>query len=68
MASRGTPRAIGSRIGPASADARGRAGSLLQVSRQTLYDILAEKQDITPAMALWNGKLTGTTPEMWMNM
>lgn len=37
-------------------------------SRQTLYDILAEKQDITPTMALWNGKLTGTTPEMWMNM
>src|SRR3546814_15369876 len=41
---------------------------LLEVSRQTLYDILAEKQDITPTMALRVGKLTGTTPEMWVNM
>jgi addiction module HigA family antidote len=41
---------------------------LLEVSRQTLYDILAEKQDVTPGMALRIGKLTGTTPEMWVNM
>src|SRR3546814_20673285 len=41
---------------------------LLEVSRQTLYDILAEKQDITPTMAIRVGKLTGTTPEMWVNM
>src|SRR3546814_3835316 len=41
---------------------------LLEVSRQTLYDILAEKQDITPTMPLRVGKLTGTTPEMWVNM
>src|SRR3546814_14770751 len=41
---------------------------LLEVSRQTLYDILAEKQDITPTMALRVGKLTGNTPEMWVNM
>ena len=36
---------------------------LLQVSRQTLYDILKEKQPITPSMALRIGKLTGTTPD-----
>lgn len=41
---------------------------LLEVSRQTLYDILAEKQDVTPAMALRIGKLTGTSPEMWINL
>lgn len=41
---------------------------LLQVSRQTLYDILAEKQPVTPAMALRFAKLTGTTPESWVNM
>lgn len=41
---------------------------LLEISRQSLYDILAEKQDVTPAMALRLGKLTGTTPEMWVNM
>src|SRR3546814_2737545 len=40
---------------------------LLEVSRQTLYDILAEKQDNTPTMALRVGKATGTTPEMWGN-
>jgi addiction module HigA family antidote len=41
---------------------------LLEVSRQTLYDILAEKQDVTPTMALRLGKLTGTSPEMWLKM
>lgn len=41
---------------------------LLEVSRQTLYDILAEKQDLTPTMALRIGKLTGTSAEMWLNL
>jgi len=41
---------------------------LLGVSRQTLYDILAEKQPITPAMALRVGKLCGNGPDLWINM
>ena len=41
---------------------------LLQISRQTLYDMLSEKQPVTPAMALRLAKLTGTTPESWVNM
>jgi addiction module HigA family antidote len=41
---------------------------LLEVSRQTLYDILAEKQDITPTTALRIAKLTGTSATMWLNM
>jgi antitoxin HigA-1 len=41
---------------------------LLGISRQALYDILAEKQPITPAMALRNGKLCGNGPELWINM
>jgi addiction module HigA family antidote len=41
---------------------------LLGISRQTLYDILEERQPITPAMALRIGKLLGTTPESWLNM
>lgn len=41
---------------------------MLHVSRQTLYDILGERQPITPQMALRIGKLTGTTPESWLNM
>jgi addiction module HigA family antidote len=41
---------------------------LLGISRQTLYDILEEKQPVTPAMALRIAKLLGTTPESWLNM
>jgi len=41
---------------------------LLEVSRQTLYDILSEKQEVTPTMALRLGKMTGTSPEMWLNL
>ena len=41
---------------------------LLGISRQTLYDILDEKQPVTPAMALRIAKLLGTTPEFWLNM
>lgn len=41
---------------------------LLEVSRQSLYDILAERQDVTPAMALRLAKLFGNSAEMWVNM
>jgi addiction module HigA family antidote len=41
---------------------------MLGISRQTLYDILEEKQPVTPAMALRIAKLLGTTPESWLNM
>jgi addiction module HigA family antidote len=41
---------------------------LLGISRQTLYDILDEKQPVTPMMALRIGKLLGTSPESWLNM
>lgn len=41
---------------------------LLRVSRQTLYDILAEKQPVTPQMALRIGKLCGNGPDLWINM
>lgn len=41
---------------------------LLGISRQTLYDILNEKQPVTAAMALRLGKLCGDGPEVWLNM
>ncbi len=41
---------------------------LLGVSRQTLYDILGEKQPITAAMALRIGKLCGDGPMIWLSM
>ena len=41
---------------------------LLGVSRQTLYDILEEKQPVTPGMALRLGKLCGNGPDLWLNL
>ena len=41
---------------------------LLGISRQTLYDILNEKQPVTAAMALRLGKLLGDGGEIWMRM
>lgn len=41
---------------------------LLGVSRQTIYDILDEKQPVTPGMALRLGKLFGNGPELWINL
>lgn len=40
----------------------------LGVSRQTLYDILSEKQPATPQMAARIGKLIGNCPAVWINM
>lgn len=40
----------------------------LGISRQTLYDILNEKQPITPQMAVRIGKLLGNGPVVWHNM
>jgi addiction module HigA family antidote len=40
----------------------------LGISRQTLYDILDEKQPVTPAMALRLGKLFGNTAEFWLTL
>jgi addiction module HigA family antidote len=39
---------------------------LLGVSRQTLYDVLNEKQPITANLALRIGKLVGGGPDIWM--
>jgi addiction module HigA family antidote len=41
---------------------------LLQVSRQTLYDILNCEKPVTPQMALRLGKMFGSTPESWLRM
>jgi addiction module HigA family antidote len=41
---------------------------LLGISRQTLYDILNEKQPITAQMALRIGKMCGNGPDIWLNL
>jgi len=40
----------------------------LGISRQTLYDLLAEKQPVTPQMAVRLGKMLGNGPALWLNM
>ena len=41
---------------------------LLGISRQTLYDILNERQPVTPTMALRLAKMFGGSAESWVNM
>jgi antitoxin HigA-1 len=41
---------------------------LLGISRQTLYDIVNEKQPVTPAMALRFARMFGGNPESWLNL
>lgn len=53
---------------PALARSKTELAKLLGVSRQTLYDIFAERQPVTPAMALRLGKLCGNGPGLWLNL
>ena len=53
---------------PALGVTKTRFAALLHVSRQTLYDILGEKQPVTPQMALRLGRLLGNGPEIWVRM
>lgn len=41
---------------------------LLGISRQTLYDLLNEKQAVTADMAVRLGKLFGNGPQFWLNL
>ena len=40
----------------------------LDISRQSLYEILSEKQPVTPAMAVRLGAVLDTTAASWLNM
>jgi addiction module HigA family antidote len=53
---------------PALGKSKVEIARLLGISRQTLYDILEERQPITPGMALRLGKLLGNGPELWVNL
>ena len=41
---------------------------LLGISRQTLHDIMTEKQPVTVGMAVRLGKLIGNGPVFWLNL
>lgn len=53
---------------PALKRSKTEIAKMLGVSRQTLYDILDEKQPVTPAMALRLGKLCGNGPNLWLSL
>lgn len=53
---------------PATGRSKSEIADLLGVSRQTLYDILEERQAVSPAMAVRLGKLFGNGPELWLNL
>ncbi len=53
---------------PALGRPKAEIARLLGISRQTLYDILNERQPVTPAMALRFAKLLGGSAESWVDM
>ena len=53
---------------PALAKSKVAIANALDISRQTLYDILNEKQPVTPSMAVRLGKLCGNGPNLWLSM
>lgn len=53
---------------PAVGRPKAEIARLLGISRQTLYEILQEKQPVTPPMALRLGKLFGNGPTLWLNL
>lgn len=53
---------------PALGKSKADVARMLGISRQTLYDILEERQPVTTAMALRLGKLCGNGPDLWLSM
>jgi antitoxin HigA-1 len=53
---------------PATGRSKTEVAKLLGISRQSLHDILACKQPVTPQMAVRLGKLFGNGPRLWLGM
>lgn len=53
---------------PALSMSKTAVADALKISRQTLYDILNEKQPVTAEMAVRFGKLFGNGPSLWINL
>ena len=53
---------------PAVGRPKAEIARLLGISRQTLYDIINERQPVTPAMALRLAKMFGGNAESWTNL
>ena len=53
---------------PAVARPKTEIARLLGISRQTLYDVLNERQPVTPNIALRLARMFGGGPESWVNL
>lgn len=53
---------------PATGKSKTEIARLLGISRQHLYDIMAERQPVSPDMAARLGKLFGNGPGLWIRM
>ncbi|HEY7243039.1 MAG TPA: HigA family addiction module antitoxin [Xanthobacteraceae bacterium] len=53
---------------PATGRSRTEIAALLGISRQHLYDILAERKPVSPAVAVRLGKLFGDGADVWVRM
>lgn len=53
---------------PATGLSKAEIARLLGVSRQTLYDILNQRQPVTPTVAVRLGKLFGDGAGVWIRM
>lgn len=59
---------LGNTVLPALNRPKTEIARLLGLSRQSLYDILAGEQPVTPETAVKLGKLCGNGPRLWLNM
>jgi addiction module HigA family antidote len=53
---------------PAIGRPKAEIARLLGISRQTLYEVLSEKQPVTANLALRIAKLVGGDPELWLTL
>jgi addiction module HigA family antidote len=53
---------------PATGKSKTDIATLLGISRQHLYDILAERKPVSPSVAVRLGKLFGDGPGVWVRM
>ena len=53
---------------PATGRSKTQIAPLLGISRQHLYDIMAERKPVSPAVAVRLGKLFGDGADVWVRM
>lgn len=59
---------LGEIVIPATGLTKTEIARRLGISRQTLYDILAQRQPVTPSVALRLGRLFGDGGKVWLAM